>query len=249
VIKQGLKLGAGALVTYFISAVLNMTLLVEMSGKWYALQVILNLVFFGLMALLMFQSGGNAGEKACTVTATVERIRQGGREPDHKVLEGRFDKRVALIAFLTCALPLLIVAGVNLAVEPYYPPVLVDPNAPTVEEIAQQYIEMNDEERAAFDARIAGEQTPTNWVNVVARVANMPYISVFSPMGMNPHGLNLLFLLFAVVSALPAPIGYLCGPALRKRKLISIEKGKKRKMKKLKVHQKPRQPQPPKMEV
>lgn len=248
-IKQGLKLGAGALITYFISAILSMTLLVEMSGKWYALQVILNLVLFGLMALLMFQNGGNAGEKACTITATVERIRQEGREPDPKVLKGRFDKRVALIAFLTCALPLFIVAGVNLAAEPYYPPVLVDPAAPTVEEIAQQYSEMSDEERAAFDAQIAEEKTPTNWVNVVARVVNMPYICVYSPMGMNPHGLNLLFLLFAVVSALPTPIGYLCGPALRKKKLMDIEKGKKRKMKRLKVNRKPRKPSPPKMEV
>ena len=53
----------------------------------------------------------------------------------------------------------------------------------------------------------------------------------------------------AVVSALPTPIGYLCGPALRKKKLMDIEKGKKRKMKRLKVNRKPRKPSPPKMEV
>ena len=87
--------------------------------------------------------------------------------------------KVALIAFLTCALPLLIVAGVNLAVEPYYPPVLVDPNAPTVEEIAQQYIEMNDEERAARCPTLASK--PPNWVNVVARVANIPISAYFPP--------------------------------------------------------------------
>lgn len=246
-IKQGLKLGGRALSTYILGMVLCLLLCASIGGEWYWAQVLLNLALLAGMGLLMFNDGGYRGERACTMTATVERMNSEGKQPSSDMLGGQFDKRVAVVGFLVCALPLLIVAGVNLIAEPYYPPVIVEETDLTLEEQAEQYEALSDEEKAALQAE--AEATPTNWPNVVTRVVFMPFVSVFRPFGQNPHGLNLLFVLLAMLASLPAPIGYLCGPMLRRKKLIDIEKGKKRKLRKLKVHQKPKEPRKPKMEV
>ena len=240
-------MGARALSTYLIALVLCLLLCAQIGPDWYWAQVVLNLAMLAGMGFMMFSDGGYRGERACTMTATVDRLEGEGRQPSADMLAGRFAPKAAVVAFLTCALPLLLVAGVNLAVEPYYPPVIMEESSLTMEELSEQYAQMSEEELAALKAE--ADATPTNWVNVAARAVYMPFVFAYRPFGDNPHGLNLLFLAFSLRSALPEPAGYLCGPRLRKKKLMDIEKGKKRKLKKLKVNPKPREPKKPKMEV
>ena len=108
---------------------------------------------------------------------------------------------------------------------------------------------MTEEEIAAAQAESDKALSETNYVNVASRVVFMPIFSVYSFFNRNPDGLNLIFVLFSLIVPVPAVAGYLSGPAMRLKKLKDIETGKKRKLKKLKVHQKKREVKPPKMEV
>lgn len=246
-LKQGLKMGLHALGTYFIFMVVCLLLCSTMGEDYYWIQVVLNLMLLGGMGALMVNDGGYRGEKACTAAATMERMEKEGKQVPDEMRKTGFFRGAALVAYLTVAIPLLALAGVNLAVEPYYPAYVAEESDLSFEEQSQQYLEMTEEERAALTEEAASH--PINWTNVAARAVFMPYVAVYHFFEQNPHGLNLIFVLFALLSALPESIGYLCGPSLRKRKLTEIQKGKKRKMKKLKVHQAPKEPRKPKMEV
>ncbi len=246
-------MGARALGVYGIALVLCAMLCLPIGGDWYWAQALLNVALLAGMGLMSFADGGYRGERACTVAALEQRQLQEGRTPGPEVAAGKFYPAAALVAFLTCALPLLAVAGLNLAAEPYYPQAVVDSaQAQQQEALLEQLEQMTPEEQeqALLEVQELAQQAgPTNWFNVVARITFMAYVFLYQPFAQNPHGLNCLFILLALLPALPAPIGYLLGPKLRKKKLVEMEKGKKRKLKRLRVHQKPRTPREPKREV
>lgn len=254
-IKQGLKMGWRALGVYLMAVVLCALLCLPIGADWYWAQVLLNLALLAAMGLLSFSDGGYRGEKACTMSALERRLLQEGRTPGPEVAAGKFYPAAALAAFLTCALPLLAIAGVNLAAEPYYPAAVEQEQAQEQEALLEQLEQLDqmspeEQEQALLEAQELAQQAgPTNWFNVVARITFMAFVFLYQPFAQNPHGLNWLFLALALLPALPAPIGYLLGPRLRRKKLMDIEKGKKRKLKRLRVHQKPKTPKEPKREV
>lgn len=245
--KQGLAMGGRALSTYVVSMVLLLLVGLGISDDWYWLQLVINVAMLGGMGMLLFSDGGVRGERACTLDVTRERMRADGHTPDPSVEHNGFSQKAMLVAYLTAVLPLLLIAGVNLAVEPYYPAPVFESSPWLDEALSGEHTEA--EIQALVDANAPTDAEPTlvNWANVVARIAFIPFLASYRWFYQDPHGLNLLFVAFALLYPLPEIAGYAMGPKLRVKKLQAIQKGKKRKMRNLKVNQKRREP--PKPEV
>ena len=97
-----------------------------------------------------------------------------------------------------------------------------------------------EEEKSFSFAEESEEDVVINPVNVVARAVFMPYVSVYTLV--SGKVLNALFFLFSLPLPAACAAGYLMGPKMRDKKLHDIAKGKKRKMRNLKVNKKPRTP-------
>lgn len=260
---------AGRMLSYhLIAMILGMLFLAGLGENLYWLQVIINVLLLVGYGFLLYSDGGYRGEKAATMTATVAKRREGGQNVDPDMIAQCFNKATAIKGYvLGIALP-LILAVVNLAVAPMYPTASVSPEqSQRIEQlgeiIAQSQADPEEAERLCGELGVTVEEAqeeyeafaeemskyPINWVNIVTRVAFMPYVAVYTPLAGRPDVLNALFVLFSVLAPLAEPIGYLNGPRLRKRKLEAIQKGKRRKMRNLRVNKKPRPPKKPKMEV
>lgn len=239
-----------AIGSYAVTAFLALILLAGVGASQIWIQIGLSFVLIAGMCYISFLDGGARGERACTVSATVERIKNENGKVESDMLKDCFSKKVALTAYALIASVLLLVSVINIIAAPYYPPVIISSvNEMSLEEMAAAYEAMTDEEVAAMRAEAEKARASTNYFNVAARAVFMPFFSVYPSFNDNPEGLNLLFLLFSVLIPIPEVAGYLMGPSLRVRKLKAIEAGKKRKLKKLRVNQKKREIKPPKMEV
>lgn len=244
--RQGLNMGGRALGTYVMALVLALLAGLGISSDLYWLQISINVFLLAGMCLMLLSDGGVRGERACTTTATIARMEKEGKTPDETTRAGRFERKNALIGYIAAALPLLLLACANLVAEPFYPPVIIEETQIDLD----MSVESEEEAQAYLQAHEPPEEeTPVNWINVAARVGFSPVMASYWAFRQNPHGLNLLFLAFSLIWPLPQTIGYLRGPALREKKLRDIEKGKKKKMRNLRVNKKPRTPKPPKMEV
>ena len=262
--KQGLKLAGRALATYFLMLILSLLILPGIGGDWYWAQIVLNVLMLGVMALLMYADGGTQGEHAATISATAERMRAEGR-PVEDLKAKCFTRRAALVCYLVILTPFLLVACVNLIAEPYYPPVIIEQSDydldAALDAPMQTEVQIDPKTDIQAEGQIAipqGAENSTetseaeqsiNPFNVAARAVFMTTLSIYSLLGQNPHGLNLLFILFALLIPLPETLGYLAGPKLRQKKLIAIEKGKRRKMRNLKMNKRQPKPREPKHEV
>lgn len=273
--RSWLKFGGKILFYYCVQVILSLLFLSMVGGdnmQW--LQVLLNVLLLAGFGALMLNDGGYAGEKAVTLSATLDKQIAEGRTVDPKMDAMRWSVKTGVIGYAVAVLPVLLIALINLAVLPMYPQTLV-PYEPSeaitdAELQAAAYESLLLEEGMLADATPApgtdadaaleadaapadeaepAEAVPVNWFNVVARLTFMPFVSLYTLLS---HHLMALFILFVPLSfVMPAfsLAGYLAGPRLRQKKLAEIKKGKRRKMRNLKVNKKPRKPNQPKPEV
>lgn len=250
---------------YHIVVMLLSLLFVSMLGDAFWLQALLNCVLLFGYGYMLFSDGCVRGERAATLSVQLDNQRTEGRPiaPEQEALT--FRKKTAYIGYAIGVLPLLIIALLNLGAEPFYP----EFKPATDEEIALIEQQLNQasssmlmpelEEGAVPEkaeptaetvpAAEATSAEPVNWFSIVARVAFSPYLFTYTPLMNQPHLLYLLFVAFALAIPVAEPIGYLQGPRLRQKKLEMIQKGKRKKMRNLKVNNKPNTPKKPKMEV
>jgi len=225
--KMGLKMAARGWTYHFVAL---MVCLLFVSGLGSGvIAIALNALLLVGMWIMALNDGAYTGEKACTVAATLEKQAKEGRKVEEKLRSQVYDKKVAAWALIICMLPLLLIASANLIAAPFFPE----------EEIVETEAE---EESFSFNYDMdeeSADSVPVNGFKVAARLAFMPYVSVYSLVSTNT--LNWLFLPFSLPIPLMLAIGYLMGPSLRIKKLRDIALGKKRKMRNLKVHKKPRQ--------
>ena len=225
-----------ALKTWGVYAGLLLLCLLFLAGSSESVvMTILNIIVLILFVLVAYNDGAYSGEKACTLEVSLEKQLKEGRVVDEKVKKQTFSRKTGVTALVICLMPFLLISALNLAVAPLYPAV------ETVEEETEREPFTYD-----YDAAENAQAQPVNWVNIIARVVFMPYVFTYSRVSAST--LNILFLLYGIPMPLAAFIGYMRGPALRRKKLKDIALGKKRKMRNLKVHRQ-RKPRGPKAEV
>jgi len=224
---------------YGITLVLCLFFIAMGSGDIWA--TLLNIALLAGMLALTLNEGGYRGEKACTLAVSLEKQEKEGRAADPEQKKEIFHPSVALKMFIIVLVPFLLIAGLNIIVNPPRPGIPAIP--PAVEEesaiVDQQPIgpvvmpeEDFGEPRSAF-AMITRSAT---WITF------MPFI--FAYFHLSEVSLFWLFFAFGIPFPLAGAIGYMMGPRLRERKLAAMMKGKRRKMRNLKVNQKPRGPKP-----
>ena len=224
--KKGLKYASRIWVYHLVLMLIGLLFISTIQND--AVRLAINGALMLGAALLVYSEGAYNGERACTASAMVEKQIKEGRVVDESARSEGFDRKVALWIFVFAAIPFLLVSGVNAAVAPFYP-----------EYNPVKAAEAREVGSFEFDAD-AGSAEPVNLVNVIARLVFMPYGGIFSMVWGNV--LNALFFLFSLILPAAGAIGYLQGPRMREKKLRDIARGKKRKMRNLKVNRKPRQP-------
>lgn len=225
--KMGLKMAAHGWSYHLLTLLIGLMFISGMAGDTIA--VILNVVLLVAVWGMVFNDGAYNGEKACTLAASLEKQAKEGRSVDAKLKTHVYDKKVAAWILIIGMLPLTLVAAANVIAEPFFPEV-------------EEQVGVEEEESFSFNYDYDEEQkeaVPVNYFKVLARIVFMPYVSVYTMV--SNTALNALFFLFALPIPLFQSIGYLMGPKLREKKLRDIAKGKKRKMRNLKVNKKPRQ--------
>lgn len=226
--KLGLKYAAHAWSYHAVALAIGMVFLGGMGNAWYALA--LNAILILGMMVMALNDGAYNGEKGCTLAASLEKQVKEGRRIDEKLKAQVYDRKVAAWIMIFGAAPLLLLSTINVIVAPLYPePVAVIEEA---EEAVGSFAFDYDDEKQE-------ETVPINVVNVISRIVFMPFVTVYNMVSSSV--LNALFFLFSLPMPLMEAIGYLNGPKMREKKLKDIARGKKRKMRNLKVNKKPRQ--------
>ena len=227
--KLGLKYATHGWGYYLLALVVGLMFLGGMGTAWYTLVLNAGLVI-GIV-LMAFNDGAYLGEKACTLAASLEKQVKEGRRVDEKLKNETFKKKTALWILIAGVLPFLLLSTVNVIVAPMYPEVAIEEEeeADTTGSFVFDY----DGNQEAVEAQ------SVNVVNVIARLVFMPYVTTYSLVP--GKVLNWLFFLYSLPVPVMQAAGYLLGPKLREKKLKDIARGKKRKMRNLKVHKKPRQ--------
>ncbi len=245
--NAGCKMGFRVLMYYGLMVLLSILFLSGMTG-WllYTLNALL-LLGFGALVL---NDCAYQGEKAAKTLAMIEKKRAEGLSVDPLYEKQAFSKRNAVYLLLTAALPLLLLAAVNLACEPYYPVVEVSAEAEMPVEEEAEPLPYDEGAFPEANAEIPEPEEPMSRVvllMVITRALFMPFLGLYTLV--SAHVLYILFLPLSLLLPTAGAIGYLQGPKLREKKLDDIEKGKKRKMRNLRVNKKPRTPRSARPEV
>ena len=211
----------------------------NMSGSVFGM-IVNAILVLGMIAMVL-NNGAYLGEKACTLAASLEKQQAEGRKIDESLKTQVFDRKIAAWILIFGMLPFLLISTLNAVSQPFYQTGEVVQQSAPVEKESFSFDYGTDEEEEAV------VQGTVNPFNLVARMTFMPYVTVYSLV--NNKALNALFFLFSLLLPAAAAIGYLAGPAMRKKKLHDIALGKKRKMRGLKVNKKPKAPKAPKAEV
>lgn len=269
--KQGVKFGLQMLGYYATLLLLCLLFLAFMGDTTFWLQAVLNLALLAGFAMLMLNAGGYRGEKASSLSATLEKRKAEGHAVDPVQAQEAFSKKTAGVAYLVAAMPFLLLAVVNLIYHPVFEAKLA--TLPPLPEV--QVVEGNEEQDALLgeltdpaqadlsendpglqpvditDPEEAVQYTSeyTNWVAFVTRIAFMPFVSLITLLQDNAQLLYILFVPLSLILPAFGVGGYLMGPSLREKKLKEIEKGTKKKKRNLRVNKKPREPKQPKHEV
>ncbi len=231
-IKTGFKYAVHVWGYHLIAALMGVAFITSMSGTWGI--IINSLLIVGIVAIAL-NEGAYQGEKACTVTATIEKQEKEGRRVSELQRKMVYKRSVAAWIMIFGCLPFLLLSTLNLLVK--------DGSEQTVVEQTQQTAESQKPDGFAFNYGDEEEQGPAlsiSPVRAVTRVVFSSYVAFYSMMSSSM--LYIMFFVFSLPVAASMAVGYLCGPYLRKRKLYDIAAGKKRKQLNLKVNKKPRRP-------
>ncbi len=220
----------------------------------------LGAVIFITFIIMQYGDGCDRGERACTLTSTMERLTSEGKQPDAHMLAQSYKPKRAVVALLWSSVPLALLALANL--------ILADPNS--VAESLLGFITRIAFLPAAWLSRLmttlvgadytgamtAGASVVSTMdiqggIDIIAAANGVKGVSEYC-FAYDLHyltWLRVLFIPIAFASPVAMMIGYLQGPKLRLKKLAEIEKGTRRKRKKLKVFGKPKQPKSQRPEV
>ena len=161
--REGFMFGLRTLGKYLVLLLLSLMFLAMISGQVW-LQVLLNVAFVAGFALLAFNDAGALGERAETLRVTLEkRYAEGGkRDPESEAKAYR--PAVAVTGLWVAALPLLIIALLNLASLPQNPQSLDPKNFQAQETPAPEATLLPSESALpgatlAADATVAAEAT------------------------------------------------------------------------------------------
>ena len=217
------------------------------------------LIYFTYV-MLQYGDGADRGEKACTLTATVQKLESENKNVDEMLKKQMFSKKRAICAFLASSLPFAILAILNL--------VFADPNsvsenllgsitrivflpAAWLNRILMELVGWDLEGLWQSSSNIFtafldyGEglelsllPETLNTTATFAKAYDVFYITI----------LRCTFIVMAFIPPAAQMIGYFQGPKLREKKLKEIAKGTRKKRKKLKVfgnkHNGPKQAKP-----
>ncbi len=228
-IKLGFKYGVHVWGYHLAAAILGIAFISSMTG---VLGIIVNsLLIVGIVAIAL-NEGAYHGERACTVAATIEKQEKEGRRVSELQRNMVFKRSVAAWIMIFGCLPFLLLSGLNL--------MDAKSNAQLSDEQTQQVETTQKDEGFAFDYDEDDQQSvfDISPARAATRLAFSSYVAFYSLM--SNELLNIMFFVFSLPVAAGMAIGYLCGPYLRNRKLHDIAKGKKRKMRNLKVNKKSR---------
>ncbi|MBR3927843.1 MAG: hypothetical protein IKJ65_02435 [Clostridia bacterium] len=223
------------------------SMLVSFVGK-PIIGIIMSLAVYFIYIFMMYADGAERGERACTLSATVKKLEDEGKSVDEKMKKQMFEKKKAIKAFVISALPLVLLAVVNVLFaeksgihENFLGTItrivflpcawltrifteLVGWNIDGALELSRNLFQTI--EYSGINFMTAAETLNNTQPLIVAY--NAQYIMI----------LRLLFIPFSVIPASAMMIGYLRGPVFREKKLKEIEEGSRKKRKKLKVNKK-----------
>ena len=199
---------------------------------------------------LCFNEGGYRGERAVTVTETIQKQEAEGRRVLDELRPQVYKPSFAVRAFAISLIPFLLVCTLNAVYHTDTPPTQQSEESAAPEAAdAQTPAPDGDAHTPAAENGVAeeGESEPLltgNWAYLTARVVMLPFVSLTL---LASDAANVyLFFLYSLILPSAALIGYLCGPRLHVRKIKMMQKGSRRKRKALRVN---RPPKPPKAEV
>lgn len=209
--------------------------------------------------VMQYADGADRGERACTMTATVQRLEANGKQADDRMKKQVYAPANAVRAFLISALPLAALAVVNL--------LLADPNA--VGETAlgavtrivffpvawltrlltsMVGVDYAGAETAATTVFGALNRGSIDFAGLVGKLSDLQTYAVAYDLSYLTT-MRELFIPAAFLAPLAMMLGYLQGPRMHKKKMDDIAKGSRRKKKKLKVFGRSHQPKQVKPEV
>lgn len=224
-VKQGFKFAMHVWGYHLIAAILGIVFLSTMSGVWGI--VVNSLLIAGIVGVAL-NEGAYQGEKACTASATVEKQEKEGRKVSDLQRKAMYKRSVAVWAIILGCLPFLLLSTANLIDAGRTDTAVIEQSA----EAAQEDVVLN------YEGEAVQSGLSTTPVNAAARMVFSSYVAFYSLV--DAGTLNMLFFVFSLPVGAAMGIGYLCGPWLRNRKLHDIARGKKRKMRNLKVNKKSR---------
>ena len=262
--KLPLKIAGQMLSYYVLLLVLSILILTSMADQALWIHGGVAVLLWISYTWMMYNDGAARGERATTLTASIVKQREEGRPVGNDELENQYNPAVAWKGYALGIAPLIIIAALNIIMEPHYPPfqpfteadrLALEEQAALMEQsMPELAMEDGEVEVAEPDTDVPmtmpnGDPIIINPYNVTARAAFMPYQVLYRIFENNAILLNWLLLLIPPIMPLAMPIGYLQGPRLRELKLKMIAAGTKRKRRNLKVNKKKNQPKGPKMEV
>jgi len=192
---------------------------------------LVGIVIAAAVALLFFE-GSHRGEMDCAKTEMLNRLAEkGGYNPSDAELGARYRRLNGVFTAALSVLPFLMIAGyVSITATPY---VYVLQDLPPWLSGYFHRAEIGDPLLYARDIMIVS--TATDYLRLATRFLLFPFVCLFGEMS---DELSLLFDRLAPVFVLILPsasaIGYLFGPARRKKTVQLIEKAKNTPRKRLK---------------
>lgn len=210
---------------------------------------IFGILIYAIFVILQYGDGADRGERACTLSATVEKLQSEGKNVDPQMLTQTFNKKRALISVLASSLPFAILALVSL--------ILADPNSVS-ENVLGTITRVVFLPLAWLNrllTSLVGWDLDGLWMSGSAVIGTMESFGegvellnvsdAVAGIGVYAKSydvfyitlLRAAFVVFSFVPPLAQAIGYLQGPKFRQKKLEDIAKGTRKKRKKLKVFQ------------
>ncbi len=132
--REGIMFGVRILGKYFVMLLLSLMFLGMIPREQLWLQAILNAAILAGFALLTLNEAGTLGERAETLRVSLDARRKEGSPVDPSLEAKSYRPSIAFTGFLVAALPLFIIALLNLASLPSHPESLDPSNFAAVEE-------------------------------------------------------------------------------------------------------------------
>lgn len=222
-IKQEFKFAVHVWGYHLVAAILGIIFISTMGG---VLGIVVNSLLIAGIVGIAVNEGAYQGEKACTAAATIEKQEKEGRRVSDLQKKAVYKRSVAVWIMILGCLPFLLLSTVNMI------------DAQKAPEAALQQSAQQEEIVLNYEGEVVESGLATTPVNAAARMVFSSYVAFYSLV--DGSVLNMLFFVFSLPVGVGMGIGYLCGPWLRNRKLHDIARGKKRKMRNLKVNKKDR---------